>query len=68
MLGFHAWTSSTEIAVDGDEIAEAEWYTREQLVQAAAAGDIQLPPAISIARSLIERWFGQPLPGSWLRR
>lgn len=68
MLGFHAWTSDTDVAVDGAEIAEAKWYSREELVQAAAAGEIQLPPAISIARSLIERWLGQPLPGSWLRR
>lgn len=67
MLGFHAWTSDTDVVVDGEEIAQAEWYSREQLVEAAAAGTIQLPPAISIARGLIERWFGRPLPGSWLR-
>ena len=67
MLGFHAWASSTEVRVDGEEIAQAEWYSREQLAQASSSGIIQLPPGISIARSLIERWYGQPLPGSWLR-
>lgn len=67
MLGFHARASTTNIAVDGLEIAEAEWFSREQLADAAATGTIQLPPAISIARGLIERWFGKPIPGSWLR-
>jgi NAD+ diphosphatase len=67
MLGFHAWTSDVDIAVDGIEIAEAEFYGREQLRTAAAAGRIQLPPSISIARGLIERWYGSPLPGTWLR-
>jgi NAD+ diphosphatase len=67
MLGFHAWTSAVEIEVDGMEIAEADWFSRELLGQEAASGRIQLPPAISIARRLIERWYGEPLPGSWLR-
>jgi NAD+ diphosphatase len=68
MLGFHADAASTTIDVDGEEIAEAQWYSREQLAAAALAGDIALPPSISIARRLIERWYGAPLPGDWLRR
>lgn len=67
MLGFHAWSSSSNVMVDGVEIAEADWYARDQLQAAASSGLIQLPPSISIARGLIERWFGRPLPGSWLR-
>ncbi len=67
MLGFHARAASTAVTVDGVEIAQAEWYTRKELQAAAAGGQIQLPPSISIARGLIERWFGSPIPGSWLR-
>jgi NAD+ diphosphatase len=68
MIGFHADAATTAIEVDGDEIAEAQWYTRDQLAQAAASGAIALPPSISIARRLVERWYGAALPGGWLRR
>ena len=68
MLGFHAVAGSTELRPDGEEIAEAEWFTRESLARAAADGRVRLPPSISIARWLIEQWFGRELPGSWLRR
>jgi NAD+ diphosphatase len=67
MLGFHAWAADVDIAVDGVEIAEAEFYSRQELAREAASGSIQLPPAISIARGLIERWYGSPIPGTWLR-
>jgi NAD+ diphosphatase len=67
MLGYHAWATSTEIAVDGDEIVEARWFTRAQLSAACASGEVALPPAVSIARRLIERWYGEPLPGDWIR-
>ena len=67
MIGFHARASGTDITVDGDEIAAAEWYSREELRAAAASGRIQLPPPISIARRLIEQWYGDELPNSWSR-
>lgn len=68
MLGYHAWTADPDtIEVDGDEIAEARWFTRADLVAACEAGEVRLPPDISIARRLIERWYGGPLPGDWSR-
>lgn len=67
MLGYHAWTTQTEVTVDQEEIAEARWFTREELERACRAGEVLLPPAVSISRKLIERWFGAPLPGNWLR-
>lgn len=67
MLGFHAWATHSDFEVDGVEIAQARWFTREQLASSASAGEVLLPPSISIARSLIERWYGKPLPGGWLR-
>ncbi len=68
MLGFHARAADPSITVDGSEIAEAAWFTREQLHQACLDGGVRLPPEISIARKLIEAWYGHELPGGWSRR
>jgi NAD+ diphosphatase len=65
MLGFVGRAESTDITVDDDEIAEARWITRAELREEAQSGAIQLPGAVSISRSLIEAWYGAPLPGSW---
>lgn len=67
MLGYHAWAVDSVIEVDGDEIAEARWFTRQELAAACAAGEVRLPPPVSIARRLIERWYGADLPGDWSR-
>jgi NAD+ diphosphatase len=67
MLGYHAWTDRPEITVDGEEIAEAHWFTREQLATACESGEVRLPPGVSIARRLVERWYGSELPGTWSR-
>ena len=34
---------------------------------AAASGELRIPPSVSIARRLIEHWYGGELPGSWSR-
>lgn len=67
MLGYHAWATSTDIVVDGEEIVEARWFSRDDIVAACESGAVALPPAVSIARRLIEAWFGEPLPGDWIR-
>lgn len=67
MLGYHAWATSTQICVDGEEIVEARWFARDELADACARGEVSLPPAVSIARRLIERWYGEQLPGDWIR-
>jgi NAD+ diphosphatase len=65
MIGFRAAAANTDIHVDDDEIAEANWYSRDELTAAIAAGTIRLPPPVSIAHRIIETWFGSELPGSW---
>ena len=47
MLGYHAWTDDPTIAVDGEEIVEALWFTREELAAACdrAARDLRLAAA-----------------------
>jgi NAD+ diphosphatase len=65
MLGFRAVAVNTDIHVDDDEIAEANWYSRDELTAAIADGTIRLPPPVSIAHRIIETWYGSELPGSW---
>jgi NAD+ diphosphatase len=48
MIGFFARWLDGEIAIDPNEIAEAAWFRRDELPP--------LPPPISIARRLIDRW------------
>jgi NAD+ diphosphatase len=67
MLGYHARAVTTDITVDGTEIVEARWFTRDELRAECESGTTAVPPAISIARKIIERWFGGPIPGEWGR-
>jgi len=49
MVGFHAEFAGGEITCDPNEIADANWYRRDELPA--------LPPRISIARKLIDAWL-----------
>ncbi|WP_227424331.1 NAD(+) diphosphatase [Pengzhenrongella sicca] len=62
MLAFRAQALTSTITVDGVEITDARWFTRAELAAAAAAGEVLLPMRASIARVLIEEWFGGALP------
>ncbi len=66
MLGFRAEAAGDlTLRVDDDEIAEARWYSRDDLTAALEAQDVLLPPPVSIAHRLIESWYGAELPGVW---
>jgi NAD+ diphosphatase len=66
MLGFRADAPAGQvISVDHDELAEAHWFSRDELLAAIKAREIVLPPSVSIARHIIESWFGGPLPSTW---
>ena len=67
MLGYHAKAIDPTINVDGSEIVEAMWISRAELLAACEKGEVRLPPSISIARKLIERWYGGVLPESFSR-
>jgi NAD+ diphosphatase len=58
MLGFRAHATSTSAQADGVELADARWWTREEFEADLASGDLRLPPRVSIARRLIEDWYG----------
>ncbi len=65
MVGFFGRATRTAIDVDGSEIEDAQWFTREEMRAEAAAGRLLLPGGVSISRSLIESWYGGTLPGRW---
>jgi NAD+ diphosphatase len=59
MLGYRARVTNVQTAqADGEEVAEIRLFTREQMRDEAASGRIRLPGRSSIARSLIEEWYG----------
>jgi len=72
MLGFQATAKGGQrIAVDEEEIGEARWFTRAELRAAIDAGELGIAPTSSIARRLIEYWYGEELPdglASWTAR
>lgn len=59
MVGYTARARETELTLDPTEIVEADWFTRHQVVTLAGSGELALPPRVSIARVLIERWMGE---------
>jgi NAD+ diphosphatase len=64
MVGFRAQVPEGESTVptpDGDEILELRWFTRDELRDAAAAREIILPGPTSIARAIVEDWYGDVL-------
>ena len=65
MLAFVARATSTEVQVDGVELTEARWFSRQDLADAVAGGEILLPMRTSVALALIEDWFGGPIRASW---
>lgn len=69
MLAYYAAAAQghgddSAVAVDGVEIAEARWFTRQQLVTETTSGRVQVPPRLSVARRLIEGWLGRPVSGA----
>lgn len=62
MLAYVARAVTTAIQVDAVEVLEARWFTRAELGVAVAAGEVLLPMRTSVARALIEEWYGGELP------
>ncbi|KRE79847.1 NAD(+) diphosphatase [Arthrobacter sp. Soil763] len=58
MLGFTAVTSDTEATPDGVEVTRARWFSRTELQEAVLSGEIVISSRLSIARALIEHWYG----------
>jgi NAD+ diphosphatase len=62
MIGFSAQLDpdrESTLMPDGDEILDLRWFSRDEL--RASLGEIILPGRSSIARAIIEQWFGGEL-------
>lgn len=64
MVGFHARVpdgGSTDGVPDGEEILELRWFTRDEIRDAAGAREVTLPGPSSIARAIVEEWYGSEI-------
>ena len=58
MMGFEGEALGRAITIDEDELAEARWFTREELLvmrQTKRGEGPSLPPPLAIARTLLDR-------------
>ncbi|WP_371151729.1 NAD(+) diphosphatase [Buchananella felis] len=58
MLAFTARVTG-QVAVDGVEVTQADFYTRAQVRALTASGQLRLPRGASVARLLIESWLAE---------
>jgi NAD+ diphosphatase len=61
MVGFTGRAADTTLHLDHEEIAEAMWVSRAELREMVLAGRFGISPTVSIARRMIERWYGGPI-------
>ena len=62
MMGFMAEAETRDLDLDPDEIEEARWIEKEDIIRllnGERREDLRLPPKFTIARHLIERWVGR---------
>ncbi|MGK5675962.1 NAD(+) diphosphatase [Micromonospora sp. URMC 106] len=57
MVGFRATAASEEVRVDGEELVEARWFTRDELRERAAEG--RLGRVDSIDHHLLHGWLAE---------
>jgi len=62
MLAFFGRAIGNTINIDADEIAHAEWYTRDALSAKLDAGELGLPGRSSIAARMIQAWLDREAP------
>lgn len=59
MIGAHAEAKEDALTIDRNELDDARWFTRAEVVAALAAepdAAFQAPPGAAIARTLLEAW------------
>lgn len=65
MLGFFGQALTSEITIDANEIAEARWFTRDDVTRMTSSSEMLLPPNASISRWLLQQWHGGTIHGKW---
>lgn len=61
MMAFKGRALSDEIRVDGSEVVDARWVSRDEFTDLLASGRMSAPGKATIARYMIEEWYGRPL-------
>ena len=59
MIGCHAEAMSREIVVDRDELEDARWFTRDEVVAMLLRrhpDGLTTPPPVAIAHHIIRAW------------
>lgn len=56
MVGFRTEAEAGDVIL-GDELADARWFTRAELREAVAAGEVVIPDPYALSRSLIDTWL-----------
>ncbi len=61
MIAYRAWTSTKEedLRIDGIEMADARFFSREELKAELRRGKLTIPPRESVANALIVDWLGE---------
>jgi NAD+ diphosphatase len=57
MLGFTAVADVAPLHPNPTELAAAAWFTRDEVYSGLATKELGVPPAVSIARGLIDDWL-----------
>jgi len=61
MVGFQAHAVDPTLYLDMEEIVEAVWVSRAELREMVLDGRFGISPTVSIARRMIEHWYGGPI-------
>ena len=59
MIGAHARALGDSLTIDTNELDDARWFSRDEVLGALAGDDgaaFQAPPRSAIARTLLEAW------------
>lgn len=57
MLAFAARAVGGQVRSDGAELAEVDWFTRDDVQDGARSGLLVVPGPVSVARRLIDSWL-----------
>ena len=63
MVGFTARADSGALRLQESEIADARWFTRDEVRAGVADGTLAVSSRLSISRRLVEHWLGHAIAG-----
>jgi len=62
MIGCHAWADDAALTIDRNELDDARWFTRSEVVRALSGepeSALKLPPPLAIAHQLLRWWVAR---------